>query len=78
MAKGQAAAVDPRAPAPYKSYLPASVAGRALDAGLELAHRYKGNLSCVLDAHTDAERLRGFVSLAFNFAESFSSVYRTV
>ena len=69
MAKGQAAAVDPRAPAPYKSYLPASVAGRALDAGLELARRYKGNLSCLLDAHTDAERLRGFVSLAFNFAD---------
>lgn len=69
MAKGQAAAVDPRAPAPYKSYLPASVAGQALDAGLALAHQYRGNLSLLLSAHADAERLRGLVFLAFNFAD---------
>ena len=68
-AKGQAAAVDPRAPAPYKSYLPASVAGDALDAGLALARTYQSNLSCLLGAHSDAERLRGFVFVAFNFAD---------
>ena len=36
MAKGQATAVDPNESLPYKTYLPAPVAGQALDAALAI------------------------------------------
>jgi hypothetical protein len=69
MAKGQATAVDPNESLPYKTYLPAPVAGQALDAALAIVSQYSGNVGELLAAKPDAERFRGLVFLAFNFAD---------
>ncbi len=54
MAKGQAAGQSSGVYKPYKCYLPASVAGRALDGALAIARQYQGDLSCLLSVRQAA------------------------